>query len=89
MKGLSDWRKEIDLLDRELVRLLNRRAECVLRLAPLKRRRGMPVQEPTRESAVLGNIQLSNQGPLSKKALERIYTVVIQEMREMQQRRDD
>ena len=89
MKGLGEWRNQIDRLDREVVSLLNRRAECVLGLAPLKRRRGLSVLEPTRESAVLGNIQVSNRGPLPNKALERIYKVVLEEMRAMQRRRDD
>ena len=86
MKALGEWRKEIDRLDREVVTLLNRRAECVLGLAPLKRRQGMRVREAARESAVLGNVQVSNPGPLPTKALERIYKVVIQEMRAMQRR---
>ena len=89
MKGLNDWRNEIDLLDREVVALLNRRAECVLGLAPLKRRRGMPVHEPDRECLVLDNILLSNRGPLPNEALERIYKAVIQEMRAMQRQRND
>ena len=89
MKALSDWRKEIDLLDREVVALLNRRAECVLGLAPLKRRQGMPVREPKRESVVLDNILVSNRGPLPNQALEHIYKAVIQEMRTMQRQRDD
>lgn len=89
MKGLSEWRKEIDLLDREVVTLLNRRAACVLGLAPLKRRQGVPVHEPEREDAVLDNILCSNRGPLPRKALARIYKVVIEEMRTMQRQRDD
>jgi chorismate mutase len=89
MKALSDWRKEIDLLDREVVALLNRRAECVLGLAPLKRRQGMPVREPKRESVVLDNILVSNRGPLPNQAIERIYKAVIQEMRTVQRQRDD
>ena len=89
MKGLSDWRQEIDLVDRDIVALLNRRAECVLCLAPLKRTRGMPVREPDREGLVFGNIRALNGGPLQNEALERIYEVVIREMRSMQQQRDD
>ncbi len=89
MKRLSDWRKEIDLLDRKVVALLSRRAECALGLAPLKRRQGMPVREPKRERVVLDNVLASNPGPLPNEALERIYEVVMQEMRAMQRQRDD
>ena len=89
MKGLSDWRDEIDRLDREVVALLNRRAQCVLGLAPLKRDSGMPVREPNREGTVLDNVQCANPGPLPDGAVRRIYTAVIQEMRAMQRRRGD
>ena len=89
MKGLSDWRQEIDQVDRDIVALLNRRAECVLGLAPLKRLQGMPVREPDRETLVLGNIAELNGGPLQNEALERIYKVVIREMRAVQRQRDD
>lgn len=88
MKSLSELRDEIDSLDREAVRLLNRRAECVLALAPLKRQQGRPVHEPMRERLVLGNILASNDGPLENDSLERIFEAVIKEMREMQQERD-
>lgn len=88
MKNLSDWRAEIDQLDRAAVELLNRRAQCVLHLAPLKRQQGRPVHEPGRERSVLGNILASNVGPLTNEALERIFEAVIREMREMQRERE-
>lgn len=87
MKSLSELRDEIDGLDREAVRLLNRRAERVLALAPLKRQQGRPVHEPKREQRVLGNILASNVGPLKNDSLERIFEAVIKEMRELQRER--
>lgn len=89
MKDLSDWRDEIDRLDREVVDILNRRAECVLGLAPLKRERGMHVREPNRERVVMGNVVASNQGPLPDRSIERIYETVMREMRSVQRKRDD
>ncbi len=89
MKDLSEWREEIDRVDRELVALLNRRAEQVLGLAPLKRQQGLSVHEPDREQGVVDNIVSSNGGPLSDSALERIYRAVLREMRAVQQDRID
>lgn len=88
MKDLGEWREEIDRLDRQVVSLLNRRARCVLRLAPLKRRHGVPVREPNRETAVLANVAEANDGPLSVEAVQRIYESVIHEMRSVQRDRD-
>lgn len=89
MKDLGDWREEIDRLDQELVALLNRRGESVLGLAPLKRKRGLPVQELSREQRVIDNILSSNRGPLSDEALQRIYVAVMKEMRAMQNEHTD
>lgn len=88
MKDLEDWRKDIDRLDRDLVKLLNGRAELVLGLAPIKRREGVPVQEVGRERRVIDNILAANRGPLPDEALERIYEAVIEEMRAMQRQQD-
>ena len=88
MKSLSGWRDEIDVVDRELVQLLNRRAANVLGLAPLKRDLSKPIHEPQREQLVHENIHDANQGPLSDESLDRIYEVVLVEMRAMQKRQD-
>lgn len=88
MKDLGEWRKEIDAVDRQIVGLLNRRAEIVLGLAPLKRAQGVPVYEPNRERLVIDNVDGSNHGPLPNEALKRIYRAVMQEMRAMQNRDD-
>ncbi len=89
MKDLSDWRREIDVTDREIVALLNKRARSVLGLAPLKRASGIPVREGNRERLVLDNVQSCNQGPLPSRAIERIFEAVMGEMRAMQSNRDE
>ena len=89
MKRPDDWRQEIDRLDKQVVAILNRRARCVLGLAPLKRRRGLPVVDPDRERAVLDNVRDANLGPLPERSVRRIFTAVIEEMRAMQQDLDD
>jgi len=64
MKDLSEWRHEIDELDRQIVALLNQRAECVLNLAPLKRRRHIDILDRGREEEVLRKLRAANSGPL-------------------------
>ena len=46
MKDIADWREEIDRIDREIVVLLNKRAEAVLQLAPLKKQANRAVHDP-------------------------------------------
>jgi chorismate mutase/prephenate dehydratase len=84
MKDLSDWRNEIDELDRQIVALLNQRAECVLNLAPLKRRRQIDILDRSREDAVMRNLREANGGPLPSEAVEAIFRAVMAAMRELQ-----
>ncbi len=86
MKDLSDWRSEIDRLDREIVVLLNRRAKCVLHLAPLKREANKGVLDPDREAQVHDNLRTANAGPLPHEAVARVFESVMAEMRLLQKK---
>jgi len=81
---LAGWRKRIDQLDRKLLALLNERAACVLRLAPLKWQQAIPVEEPEREAAIRANLSHNNQGPLSHEAVCRIFDAIMGEMKAVQ-----
>ena len=81
---LSDWREKIDAMDREILKLLNERARCVLALAPLKKSAGIPIYEPRREEQVFANIGAHNGGPLAAEAVRRIFERIIDEMRSLQ-----
>lgn len=84
---IADWRRQIDDLDRELVRLLNQRCRCAQAIGRLKRERGLGIYEPNRESIVLRNVEEANRamgGPLSAVALRRLFERIIDEMRSIQ-----
>lgn len=83
---ISDWRKKIDALDRELVKLLNERAHCAVEIGRIKRKNGLPIKEPTREQKVLKQAFDANQGPLPDQAVERIFERIVEEGRELQKR---
>jgi chorismate mutase len=82
---IADWRKKIDELDRQLVELLNQRAQAAHAIGKLKRGAGMPIYEPDREQAVFANARKANQGPLPDRDLMRIYERVMDIMRQIQQ----
>ena len=84
MRDLNDWRRDIDALDRELVDLLNRRAKCVLQLAPLKRVNKINVLDPEREKAVHDNLRSANAGPLPQESVSEIFDCVMKAMRDLQ-----
>lgn len=82
---ISDWRKNIDELDRKLVELLSQRAQAAHQIGKLKLTAGMPIYEPDRERAVFDNVRKTNSGPLSDRDLLRIFERIMDIMRGIQQ----
>ena len=70
-------REDIDGVDRELLRLLSRRAELAVEVGRTKRRAGTPFFVPERERAVFERLERENPGPLTTKQLHAIYREII------------
>jgi chorismate mutase-like protein len=82
--NIEYWRTEIDELDRELLRLLNRRARLAMKVGALKRAAGLPCCDPERERAVLRDLQKANAGPLDALAITKLFRRIIRESRDME-----
>jgi chorismate mutase len=78
-KDLSRWRARIDVVDKQLVRLLNRRARLATQIGLFKNRNGLPVRDRRRERQVLQRISWAEQGPLSDLQLKTIFRSIIHE----------
>jgi len=85
---ISDWRKKIDELDEQIVRLINQRAEAAQAIGQLKQKATMRVYEPQREKEVFEHVRRSNPGPLSDTEVVDIYERIIDVMRSIQKPRD-
>ncbi len=70
---LDALRARIDELDRQIVELLNARAEVVVDIGKAKQASGGMVYAPDREKAVLDRIADLNAGPLPQRTLQAIY----------------
>jgi chorismate mutase len=81
---IEEWRRKIDDLDRELVRLMNERARCAHEIGRLKRNSAMPIYEPDRERIIFQNIARANPGPLSDVQLRQVYERLVDVMRQIQ-----
>jgi len=81
---IDDWRRQIDEVDWEILRLLNLRAELVRRIGEEKRAQGLPLRSPAREEEVLHRVITENPGPLSAAAVKRIFRLIIAESRKLQ-----
>lgn len=72
--SLNDLRKQIDQIDKELVELINKRAQVVVAVGECKKTTGVaPIYAPDREKAVFAKIQQLNQGPLPDMTFQAIW----------------
>ena len=81
MDDLAEWRKQIDKIDQELLRLLNQRSRCAQEIGRHKKGLGLPVRSPERESEILRNVVKANSGPLDDAAVRRLFERIIDEAR--------
>ena len=79
--NISDWRRRMDEIDKQLVELLNERSHCALEIGHIKQQQGIPIYQPARESEVLANAEDNNKGPLSHAAIRRLFERIIDEAR--------
>jgi len=70
---LQAVRQELDSVDEELVKLVNRRAELARRIGQTKAAAGLRVYAPDRERQVLDRVTKLNAGPTSDRSLRAIY----------------
>ncbi len=82
--NIEYWRTEIDEVDNELLRLLNRRARLAAKVGRLKRAAGAPLTDPERETRVLRRLQQANTGPLDQRAVTKVFRRIIRESRRVE-----
>ncbi len=79
--SLPSLRKQIDRIDRRVLRLLNDRATVALRIGRLKKMRKLPVFDGRREQVVLRQLARANRGPLPTRAIRTIFSAILQASR--------
>jgi chorismate mutase len=84
MMSLDDIRNKIDIVDEEIVRLLNQRAEYAREIGMKKSEAGLPVQDKGREESVLSRVAKASNGPLSSESIKAIYRKIIDGCLEVQ-----
>jgi chorismate mutase len=81
---IDHWRKEIDDIDSELLRLLNMRARLAMKVGALKQAAHLPFCDPDRERSVLQRLQEINDGPLDERAVGKLFRRIICESRRVE-----
>ena len=83
-KTLPELRTQIDALDRELLALLNQRAQLAHEVGEVKKVEGSPVFRPERESQVIAGLQSANPGPLKNESLAPIWREIMSACRALE-----
>jgi chorismate mutase len=83
-RQIDDYRKRIDQIDEQLMKLFNARSACAVEIGRLKRQVGMPVYQPDREKWILDRVARNNPGPLDSGAVRRVFERVIDESRRLE-----
>ena len=86
---LTELRKNIDKTDREIVALLNERAKYALKISKVKEELGLPVYDGAREKKVLDMIEEANLGVIPGESIQRIFSLIIKETRELEEKMSD
>jgi chorismate mutase len=74
----TEHRRRIDAIDAQLVELLAERAAVVAEIWKEKRRQGVPLADPAREAAMLGEIvELARQHGLDPQAITAVFRALV------------
>lgn len=84
MSDIDGWRKRIDEIDQQLVKLLNERSRCAVEIGHIKKTQNQPAWQPEREAEILRNVVKSNHGPLDDAAIRRLFERIIDEARSLE-----
>jgi chorismate mutase/prephenate dehydratase len=82
--GLDEWRARIDDIDRQLLTLLNERADIAVRVGHAKREAGLAVHVPEREQEILDSLVAVNRGPIPPEAVRGIWGEILSACRALQ-----
>jgi chorismate mutase len=84
VKNIEDWRRRIDEIDEQLVKLLNERSQCAMEIGHIKQAANLPLYQPEREKQVLKNAAGYNRGPLPDTAIMRLFERILDEARSVE-----
>lgn len=79
--NIKELREKIDAIDDQVLELLNKRAEIVLKVRYIKTKKGVPRLDPDRERELKDRLMAANKGPLPDDAIKRIYENILRHMR--------
>ena len=83
-RSLEMLRSRIDELDSELLKLLNERAKCVIKIGKIKQKEKKDVLVPMREKELLDRLCTVNKGPMEDKMVIYLFQQIIDTLKDLQ-----
>lgn len=84
--SLAGLRTQIDRVDREIVKLINQRAELALKIGKVKDSAGQKVYAPAREEEVLTRVLELSKGPLTADCVRAVFREIISGSRSLEKK---
>lgn len=81
---LAKLHSQIDTIDKQILELINQRAEIVFEIGELKRKNDMVVYDPNREKVMEQSLIKMNNGPMPNASIIKIFRTIIEASRELQ-----
>ena len=79
--NIMEWRRRIDNVDEQLLRLLSVRAQLAIEIGRSKREEGIELHDPVRETEVVRRVLEANPGVPDAEAISRLFRVIVDESR--------
>ena len=83
-QSLEKIRSRIDELDSELLKLLNKRAECVIKIGKIKQKEKQDILVPLREKELMDRLLSVNKGPMKDAMVIYLFQQIIDTLKELQ-----
>lgn len=83
IQKIETIRKDIDVIDRDIVARLNERANLSLAIKKLKTENELPLYDPGREEEIFKKVTAMNDGPLYDDDLRSIYETILHVMKSL------
>ncbi|QWI73096.1 chorismate mutase (plasmid) [Bacillus mycoides] len=88
MDNLKILRKEVAEVDKQILRILNKRGQLVQKIGDEKNKLNLKVFDSKREMEILAELKLSNEGPYSSQMIESIFKNIFKMSKNLQMNRN-
>lgn len=79
--NISENRIKIDEIDKEIIELLNQRADLSLTIRDIKKASGVEIYDPAREEEIMDALCKKNNGPLNDENVRDLFKNILEIMR--------